>query len=155
MFNIITTAVKTVNIIQTQREKRKTSLGLCGERRPALPLSIIPGGYRSPLASTLGAQTAEPWGPNQRSWAQAQGLGIVWLSAHPHGSGSCVHRDRTSALCLQCVLSPRRFPASEVTYGPFSSPCGTRLSGLLLSVLRSENLWRCHINITAYHISNS
>ena len=86
-----------------------------------------------------------------------QVLGFMWVSAHPHGSGSCVHRDHTSALCLQCVLSPRRFPKSEVrvlpwlTCGPFSSPCGIHLSGLLLCVLLSENLWRRHINI-AYHM---
>ena len=129
VFNIIMTAVKTVNITQTQREKKRTSLGQCGERRPTLPLSIIPGGYRSLLASALGAQTAEPWGPNQKSWAQAQGLGIVWLSAHPHGSGSCVLRDHIPGLYLQCVLSPLRFPTSALwvlpwlTCGPSSSPC--------------------------------
>ena len=129
VFNIIMTAVKTVNITQTQREKKRTSLGQCGERRPTLPLSIIPGGYRSPLASALGAQTAEPWGPNQRSWAQAQGLWIVWLSAHPYGSGSCVLRDHIPGLYLQCVLSRLRFPTSALwvlpwlTCGPSSSPC--------------------------------
>ena len=114
VFNIIMTAVKTVIITQNQREERRTSLGQCGERRPTLPLSIIPGGYRSPLASALGAQTAETWGPNQRLWAQVQGLGIVWLSPHPHGSGSCVHRDHISGLYLPCVLSPLRFPTSEL-----------------------------------------
>ena len=58
---------------------------------------------------------------------QVQGLGTVWVSPHPRGSGSRVHRDHRSALSLQCVLSPRRFPASElrvlpwITCGPFPS----------------------------------
>ena len=36
VFNIIMTAVETVNITQNQREERRTSLGQCGERRPTL-----------------------------------------------------------------------------------------------------------------------
>ena len=118
VFDIIMTAVKTVNITQNQRERRRTSLGQCGERRPTLPLSAIPGGYRSPLISTLGAQPAGTWGPNQGSWAQVQGLGIVWVSPLPRGSGSCVHGDHMSALCLQCVLSPLRFPTSKLRVLP-------------------------------------
>ena len=36
VFNIIMTAVETVNITQNQREERRTSLGQCGERRLTL-----------------------------------------------------------------------------------------------------------------------
>ena len=36
VFNMIMTAIETVNITQNQREKRRTSLGQCGERRPTL-----------------------------------------------------------------------------------------------------------------------
>ena len=46
------------------------------------------------------------------------GLGIVWVSPHPRGSGSCVHRGHVSAVCLQCVLSPRRFPSFELRVLP-------------------------------------
>ena len=109
VFNTIMTAVKTVNITQNQRERRRTSLGQCGERRPTLPLSAIPGGYRSPLISTLGAQPAETWGPNQGSWAQVQGLGIVWVSPLPRGSGSCTRRPHVCSLPAVCLV-PSEIP---------------------------------------------
>ena len=95
---------------------------------------------------------------------QVQSLGIVWVSPHLSKSGSCVHRDNVS-ICLPCVLSPWRFPTSELrvlpwlTCGPFSSlPLvtftwgQTPLGGFLLCVLLSENLWWCYINIIAYHM---
>ena len=51
------TAVKTVNITQNQREERRTSLGQAsGEETNPTLLSAIPGDYRNPLVSTLGAQ---------------------------------------------------------------------------------------------------
>ena len=109
VFDIIMTAVKTVNTTQNQRERRRTSLGQCGERRPTLPLSAIPGGYRSPLISTLGAQPAETWGPNQGSWAQVQGLGIVWVSPLPRGSGSCTRRPHVCSLPAVCLV-PSEIP---------------------------------------------
>ena len=144
----------------------------------------MPRVYKNPLVSILGTQPAETWYPNQgscdprcRVWGggvtletvevcpQVQGLGIVRLSPHPRGSGSCAHGDHMSALYLQCVLSPQRFPASELrvlswlTCGPLSSlhlvafTWGqARWSGLLLCVSLSENLWRYHINIIAYHM---
>ena len=109
VFDIIMTGVKTVNITQNQRERRRTSLGQCGERRPTLPLSAIPGGYRSPLISTLGAQPAGTWGPNQGSWAQVQGLGIVWVSPLPRGSGSCTRRPHVCSLPAVCLF-PSEIP---------------------------------------------
>ena len=118
VFNIIMKAVKTVNITQNQREKRRTSWDKCWERRPALPLSAIPGGYRNPLISTLGAQPAETWCRNQGLWdPQVQRLGIVWVSPHLHGQES-VPRNPISPFYLQCVLSPLRFPTSELSVLP-------------------------------------
>ena len=136
VFNIIKIAVKTVNITENQKEERKTSLGKAsGEETDPTFLSTILGDYRSPLVSTLGTQqrpgvltkgratpgagsgeVVSPW----RVWkcAPVQALRIVWPSPHPRGSGSCVHGDHMSALSLQCVLSPRRFPASELRVLP-------------------------------------
>ena len=115
-----------------------------GEETNPTRLSTIPGDYRNPLVSTLGAQqrpgvltkgratpgagsgeVVSPW--SVWKCGPVQALGIVWLSPHPCGSGSCVHGEHMSALSLQCVLSPRRFPASElrvlpwITCGPFPS----------------------------------
>ena len=59
-------------------------------------------------------------GPTSRdlvSWDQVRGLGIVWVSPHPHGSGSCTG-DHISALYLHCVLSSLRFPTSELRVLP-------------------------------------
>ena len=108
VFNIIMTAVKTVIITQNQREERRTSVGqVWGEETDPIFLSTITGGYRNPLISTLEAQPAETWGPNQgsldtRSWVwgggvtlesgsvpQVQSLGIVCVSPHPRGSHIC------------------------------------------------------------------
>ena len=77
VFNIIMTPVKTINITQNQREKRRTSLGQCGERRPTLPLYAVPGGYRNPLVFTLGAQAAETWCPNHGQGTPSGGSGEV------------------------------------------------------------------------------
>ena len=121
-------------ITQNQREKRRTSLSqVWGEETDPILLSTIPGDYRNPLVSSLRPQPAETWCPNQgscdprcRVWGggvtletvevcpQVQALGTVWVSPHPRGSGSCAHGDHMSALYLQCVLSPQRFPASEL-----------------------------------------
>ena len=108
VFNIIMTAVKTVIITQNQREERRTSVGqVWGEETNPIFLSTITWGYRNPLISTLEAQPAETWGPNQgsldaRSWVwgggvtlesgsvpQVQSLGIVWVSPLPRGSHIC------------------------------------------------------------------
>ena len=114
VFNIIMKAVKTVNITQNQREKRRTSWDKCWERRPALPLSAIPGGYRNPLVFTLGAQAAETWGPNQGScnpWCWDLGL----CGSHPiHKGQESLPGNPISALYLQCVLFSLRYPTSEL-----------------------------------------
>ena len=95
----------------------------------------------------------------------------VWglCGSHPSCMGQDpIPGDPTSALYLQCVLSPLRFPVSELrmlpwlTHGPFPS-CHlvtfiwgqALLSELLLCVLLSENLWWCDSHIIAYHIPNS
>ena len=143
--NIIMTAVETVTITEP-KGKGRTSLEKCGERRAtATLLSTVPGGYRNPFVSTLGVQPAETWCPNQglwgprcRDWGGGVALetedlcprfspGDCVSSPHPHGSGSCSWRP-PSALYLQWVLSPLRFPSSELrvlprlTCGPYSSP---------------------------------
>ena len=89
--------------------------------------STIPGGYRNPLVCTLGAQPAETPCPNQQSWdprCRVWGL----CGSHPiHMGHESVPRDPISVLYLQYVLSPQRFPASELRVlpwlicGPFSS----------------------------------
>ena len=59
------TAVKTVNITESQKEERKTSNGtVWGEETNSTLLSTIPGNYRNPLVSALGAHPAETWYPN-------------------------------------------------------------------------------------------
>ena len=64
-------------------------------------------------------------------------------------SVSCLLRDSQRVNCGCCLINLRSFF--------FLSSCrihmrsGT-LGGLLLCVLLSENLWRCHINIIAYHM---
>ena len=140
VFNIIMKAVKTVNITQNQREKRRTSRDKCWERRPALPLSAIPGGYRNPLVFSLGAQAAETWCPNQwsgdpkwRVWGggvsletvevipQVQGLEIVWVS--PPSTWVRILYPKTTYLLFTCSLSclpefPWKFPASELRVLP-------------------------------------
>ena len=154
------TSVKTVNITKNQREGRRTSLGKAsGEETNPILLSTILRDYRNPLVSTLGAQqrpgvlTKGRGTPSSGSGGggvtlesvegcpQVQGLGIVWVSPHPHGSGSCVHRDHTSALYLQCVLSPQipsiwieAVSLVNLWSFSFSSPCRLhmRSGGLLL-----------------------
>ena len=125
VFNIIVTAVKTVNITWNQREKRRTSLGqVWGEETDPALLSTVPGGYRN---VTLRVQPAETWYPKQgscdpRCW--------VWGRCGPHPicmGQEPVPGDPTSALYFQRVSSPLRFPTSELrllpwlTHGPFSS----------------------------------
>ena len=136
------------------------------ETDPAL-LSTVPGGYRNPLVSTLGVQPAETWCPNQRSC-----IPRCWVCGLCGSYSIClgqdpVPRDPISAVYLQRVLSPLRFPISELRVlhwlncGPFSSLHlvvviwgQVPLSELLLHVLLSEKLGWCHINIITYHVSN-
>ena len=68
VFNVTLTAVTTVNI-REPKGKRRTSLGQVGGRR-LRPLSARPGAYRNSLLSTVGAQPAETWCPNQGSCHQ-------------------------------------------------------------------------------------
>ena len=91
-----------------------------------------------------------------------------YASLNPiHMGQDPVPRDHISALYLQFVLAPPKFPASELrvlpwlTGGPFPSLHlvafvwgQAALSGFLLCDLLSENLWWCHVNLTAYHRSN-
>ena len=76
VFNIIMTAVKTVNFTQNQVEERTSQGQVWGQETDPL-LSTVPGDYRNPLVSTLGAQPAETWCPNQGLWdpPQVRGLG--------------------------------------------------------------------------------
>ena len=90
----------------------------------------------------------------------------MWVSPHLQGSGICTQKPHIYSLA-QCGLSPLRFLTSELrvlpwlTSGPFSSlhlvtfTWGqVHLSGLLLCVVLSENLWWCQINIKAHPFSN-
>ena len=135
VFNIIMTVVKTVNFTQNQVEERTSQGQVWGQETDPL-LSTVPGDYRNPLVSTLGAQPAETWCPNQGLWdpprcevwgggvtlesvevcPQVQVLRIMWVSP-THGQES-VPRNPISHFYLQCVLSPRRFPTSELRVLP-------------------------------------
>ena len=168
VFNIIMTALKTVIITQNEREKRRTSLGkLWGEKTDHTLLFYHHRSLQKLIHFTLGAQPAETWCPNRRSCNPRY---RVWglCGSHPiHMGQDPVPGNPISVLHLQCVLSPRWVPTSELrvltwlTCGPFSSLHRVAftwgqapLCGLLLCVLLSENLWWCHINITAYPLSN-
>ena len=168
VFNIIMTAVETVIITQNQKVKRRTSLGQVWGEETDPTLSTMPRGYRNPLVFTLGAEAAETVCPNQGSW---EPWCWVWglCGSHPiHKGQASVPGNPISALCLQRVLFSLKYLTSELrvlpwlTCGPFSSlhlvtfTWGQApLSGLLLCILENENLWRCCINIIAYHMSNS
>ena len=53
---------------QNRRENRRPSLGhVRGKETNLTHLSTQPGGYRNSLVSTIGAQPAETWCPNQGS----------------------------------------------------------------------------------------
>ena len=120
------TAVKTVIITQNQREETRTSLGqVWGEETDPILLSAITGGYRNPLISTLEAEPAETWGPNQgsldaRSWVWGGGVTLesvevcptcrVWglCGSHPfHVGQDPVYTETTHLLftgCVSCLL---------------------------------------------------
>ena len=128
VFNISMTAVETVIITQNQRVKRRTSLGqVWGEETDPTLLSTMLRGYGNPLVFTLGAQAAETPCPKQGSWDPRC---WVWglCGSHPlHKGQESLPGNPISALYPQCVLSPLRFPTSELrvlpwlTCGPFSS----------------------------------
>ena len=105
VFNIIKTAVKTVNITQNQREEMRTSLEqVWGEETDPTLLSTIPGGYRNPLVFALGAQAAETWGPNQGScdpWCWDLGL----CGSHPFHVGQDPVYTETTCLLFTCCVS--------------------------------------------------
>lgn len=97
VFNIIMTPVKTINITQNQRDKRRTSLGQCGGEETDPTSLCCPRGYRNPLVFTLGAQAAETWCPNHGQGTPSGGSGEVvspwrlWKWDSPGtGSGDCV-----------------------------------------------------------------
>ena len=114
VFNLIMTPVKTINMTQNQREERRTSLGQCGERRPTLPLSAIPGGYRNPLVFTLGAQAAETWCPNHGQGTPSGGSGEV---VSPWRLWKCVPRYRVWGLCGSHPIHVGRDPVyTEAVY---------------------------------------
>ena len=116
VFNIIVTAVKTVNITWNQREKRRTSLGqvwgeetgptsFCHPRRLEVPTCFH---FRGP---------AETWCPNQGSW-EPRGRAWGLRGSHPiHVDQDPVPGDYISALYL-CVLSPLRLTTSELRVLP-------------------------------------
>ena len=108
-----------------------------GEETDPARLSAIPGGYRNPLVFTLGAQAAETWCPNQWSWDpkwRVWGGGVTletvemcrpgtgsgdYVSLNPiHMGQDPVPGDHISALYLQFVLAPQKFPASELRVLP-------------------------------------
>ena len=124
VFNIIVTAVKTVNITWNQREKRRTSLGqvwgeetgptsFCHPRRLEVPTCFH---FRGP-AETWWCPNQGSGDPKGRIWggggtletvgvfAQVQGLETVWVSPHPHGSGSCTQRPHTCSSPAVCLVS--------------------------------------------------
>ena len=115
VFNIIMTALKTVIITQNEREKRRTSLGkLWGEKTDHTLLFYHHRSLQKLIHFTLGAQPAETWCPNRRSCNPRY---RVWglCGSHPiHMGQDPEPRDPISALYLQCVLSPWRFPMSEL-----------------------------------------
>ena len=109
-----------------------------GEEIDPRLLPTVPGGYRNPLVSILGAQLAETWCSNQglcdprcTVWGggvtletvdvcpQVLGLEVVWVrNLYPE----------TPCVLFTCSISFRlRFPTSELrlmpwlTRGPFSS----------------------------------
>ena len=83
---------------QNQREKRRPSLGhVRGKETNLTHLSTQPGGYRNSLVSTIGAQPAETWCPNQgschpgcRVWGGGFTLETVdiWPQVQDLGGGS-------------------------------------------------------------------
>ena len=118
VFNISMTAAETVIITQNQRVKRRTSLGQVWGEETDPTLSTMPRGYRNPLVFTLGAQAAETPCPKQGSWDPRC---WVWglYGSHPlHKGQESLPGNPISALYLQCVLSPRSFPTSELRVLP-------------------------------------
>ena len=96
VFNIIMTAVKTVNITQNQREETRTSLGkTSGEEIDPTLLSTILGVYRNPLVSTLGSQRRPGVLTKGRATPDA-GSGEV---VSPWRLWKCVPRCRLWGLC--------------------------------------------------------
>ena len=67
VFSIIMTAVKTVNIIEPEGKEKDFSGTGWGKETDPTRLSTKPEVYRSSLISTVGAQPAEAWCPNQGS----------------------------------------------------------------------------------------
>ena len=119
VFNIIKTAVKTVNITQNQREERRTSLGQAsGEETNPTLLSAIPGDYRNPLVSTLGAQQ-RPGVLTKGRASPGAGSGEVVSpgecgSVSPgSGSGDCVGLTPSTGVRIPCTQRPQvcSFPA--------------------------------------------
>ena len=82
VFNIIRKAVKAVNITEKQTEKRRMSLGqVWGKETDLILQSTQPGGHRDSLVSTIGAQPAETWCPDQGSChprCRVLGRGSPW-----------------------------------------------------------------------------
>ena len=120
VFNIIVTAVKTVNITWNQREKRRTSLGQVWGRRPTrhfyLPSQELIGTHLFPLQ-----------GPNlQRPAVLTKGLATPGAGSGRGQPGDC-GRVTPGAGSADCV-GPT--PSTRVWI-----PCReTRLSALYLSV---------------------
>ena len=119
VFNIIMTAVETVNITQNQREERRTSLGQAsGEETNPTLLSTIPGDYRNPLVSTLGAQQ-RPGVLIKGRASPGAGSGEVVSpgecgSVSPgSGSGDCVGLTPSTWVRIPCTQRPQvcSFPA--------------------------------------------
>ena len=128
VFNIIVTAVKTVNITWNQREKRRTSLRqVWGEETDPAVLSDILGSYRNPLVSTFGAQAAETPCPTQGSWDQVQDLGR-WChlgdcgSVSP-GAGVCVGLSPSTWVRVLCTQRPHVCSACSVSCPLGDSQC--------------------------------
>ena len=111
----IMTAIKTVNITEPKGKKEGFPVTRVGRRNR--PCTSFYHPRRSPLVSTLGAQPAETWCPNQGSW-EPRGRAWGLCGSHPtHVDQDPVPGDYISALYL-CVLSPLRLTTSELRVLP-------------------------------------
>ena len=125
VFNTMMTAVETVSITQSWREKRRASLGhVRGKETDLTRLSTQPRGYRTSLVSTVGAQPAETWCPKQGSGHPRYRILEV---CHP-GDWTCDPRCRVWGLC-----------GSHCTHSHLDPVCRDPMCALYLSV--SGPLW--------------
>ena len=120
--------------------------------------STIPGSYRDPL---LRGPTSRKWCPNQGSCDPRCRVWRLCRSHTRHMGRDPVPGNPVSSVCFVPLEISNIWTegVSLINLWSFSfcSPSRSHmrpgtLSGLLLCVLLSENLWWCYINIIAYHM---